>query len=43
MEAPIWLGEETYHHEVELTVHRADGLEDKCDPGHLFVLCVCHH
>lgn len=33
----------TYHHEVELTVHRADGLEDKRDPGHLFVLRVRHH
>lgn len=33
----------TYHHEVELTVHRTDGLKDKCDPGHLFVLCVRHH
>lgn len=33
----------TYHHEVELTVHRTDGLKDKCDPGHFFILCVCHH
>lgn len=33
----------TYHHEVELAIHRADGLKHKCDPGHLFILCVCRH
>lgn len=33
----------TYHHEVEFTVHSTDGFKDKCDPGHLFILCVCHH
>ena len=36
-------GRKTYHHEVELAVHRTDGLKDKRDSGHLFVLCVCHH
>lgn len=35
-------GRKTYHHEVELAVHRTDGLKDKRDSGHLFVLCVCH-